>query len=127
MPSAVTDGIRVTVEATYLEEQSQPRVGQYVFAYRVEIVNESDTPAQLLSRHWIINDANGHEEHVQGDGVVGRQPVIRPGQRHEYTSFCPLATPWGAMQGTYRMRRPDGTEFDAVIPAFTLALPHSLN
>jgi ApaG protein len=125
MSEVVTQGIRVRVQVRYLEEHSQP--GRFVFAYTVSISNEADTPAQLVSRHWIITDADGQEEHVRGAGVVGRQPLIEPGETHEYSSFCPLPTPFGAMRGTYRMVRPDGSEFDAVVAPFTLALPHTLN
>lgn len=127
MSEAVTGGIRVRVRSRYLADQSMPRAGQYVFAYTVTISNEGTEPAQLMSRHWIITDANGQEQHVRGDGVVGQQPLIRPGETHEYSSFCPLPTPHGFMLGTYRMVRPGGEEFDAVIAPFTLALPHSLN
>lgn len=127
MSEAVTGGIRVRVRSRYLADQSMPRVGQYVFAYTVTISNEGTEPAQLMSRHWIITDANGQEQHVRGDGVVGQQPLIHPGETHEYSSFCPLPTPHGFMLGTYRMVRPGGEEFDAVIAPFTLALPNSLN
>jgi ApaG protein len=125
MSNAVTQGIRIRVRARYLEEQSRP--GKWVFTYTVHIANEGEYAAQLLSRHWIITDAHGREEHVQGDGVVGRQPVIRPGESHEYSSFCPLTTPHGAMRGTYRMVRPDGQAFDAVVAPFALVVPNSLN
>jgi ApaG protein len=127
MSQAVTQGIRVTVKARYLEEHSAPRQHRYVFAYTVTISNEGSAPAQLLSRHWIITDATGREEHVQGDGVVGQQPLIAPGEAHQYSSFCPLTTPLGAMRGSYRMVRPDGRAFDAEVAPFTLAVPHTLN
>ncbi len=109
-----------------MEDQSQPGK-KWVFAYTVLISNEGEVAAQLISRHWVITDAHGHEEHVQGDGVVGRQPNLLPGTTHEYSSFCPLPTPHGAMRGTYRMVRPDGSSFDAVIAPFTLVVPHALN
>ena len=86
-----------------------------------------NAPAQLLSRHWIITDAHGHEEHVRGAGVVGQQPIINPGTTHEYSSFCPLTTPHGSMRGTYEMKRSDGTTFDATIAPFALVVPNALN
>jgi ApaG protein len=125
MSNAITQGIRIRVRARFMEEQSRP--GKWVFAYTVQISNEGEVQAQLLSRHWIITDAHGREEHVQGDGVVGRQPVINPGDTHEYSSFCPLATPHGSMRGTYRMARPDGSSFEATIAPFALVAPNSLN
>lgn len=125
MASAVTSGIRVTVEARHLAERREP--GRWFFAYQVRIANEGAAPAQLLSRHWVITDALGHEEHVEGPGVIGKQPVIQPGQTHEYTSFCPLPSPLGSMRGTYQMVRSDGTAFEATIPEFALAAPESLN
>lgn len=127
MSTALTRGIRVTVNARYVEEQSHPRSGRYVFAYTVRIANEGAVAAQLLSRHWIITDATGREEHVRGDGVVGQQPLLEPGEAHEYSSFCPLTTPLGSMRGTYRMIRADGATFDAEIAPFALAVPHALN
>ena len=127
VPSAVTDGIRVSVEATYVAEQSAPRSRRYVFAYTVKIANEGSAPAQLKSRHWVITDGDGRVEEVRGPGVVGQQPLLEPGQHFEYTSGCVLPTPRGHMHGTYQMHRPDGTMFDATIASFQLALPHSLN
>lgn len=126
MSNVVTQGIRIRVRSRFLEEQSRP--GKWVFAYTVNIANEGEFTVQLLSRHWVISDAHGREEHVQGDGIVGRQPVIRPGESHEYSSFCPLTTPHGAMRGTYRMVRPDnGASFDAVVGSFALVVPSALN
>jgi ApaG protein len=125
MASALTSGIRVTVESRHIAERREP--GRWFFAYQVRIANEGPLTAQLLSRHWIITDALGREEHVQGPGVVGQQPVIHPGETHEYTSFCPLPSPLGSMRGTYQMVRTDGTTFEATIPEFTLAAPESLN
>jgi ApaG protein len=127
MSSATTEGIRVQVRSRYLEEQSQPLLGKYLFAYTVQITNDGERPAQLVSRHWVIVDAHGHEEHVEGEGVVGKKPLLQPGETTEYASFCPLPTPHGAMHGTYRMVRPDGSWFDATIAPFTLAVPNSLN
>jgi ApaG protein len=125
--SATTEGIKITVRAVYVPEQSSPRVRRYVFAYTVKIANEGDRPAQLRSRHWIITDGDGRVEEVRGPGVVGQQPHLAPGEHFEYTSGCVLTTPRGEMRGTYQMHRPDGTQFDAVIAPFALALPYSLN
>lgn len=127
MSTAVTQGIKVTVQPQWLEEHSAPQLNRWVFAYTITITNEGNETLQLVSRHWLITDANGHEESVVGDGVVGQQPVLEPGVSHEYTSFCPLPTPLGAMRGTFRMVRRDGSSFDAEIAPFTLAVPYSLN
>ena len=127
MSNVLTQGIRVSVESIYVPARSQPEHGQYIFAYKVRIANEGDTPAQLISRHWIIQDAHGRTEHVRGPGVVGAQPRLEPGQSHEYTSFCPLRTPSGSMRGTYQMVRDDGSEFDAVVGVFSLMAPQLLN
>ena len=127
MSNASTEGIRVTVESVYVADQSAPRSQRYVFAYTVRIANEGKEDAQLRSRHWIITDGNGKIEEVRGPGVVGQQPVLRPGEHFEYTSGCVLQTPRGEMRGTYQMHRPDGRAFDAAIAAFGLSLPHSLN
>lgn len=127
MSTATTEGIRVSVKAVYVPEQSSPRVKRYVFAYTVNIANEGDRPAQLRSRHWIITDGDGKVEEVRGPGVVGQQPHLAPGEQFEYTSGCVLATPRGEMRGSYQMARPDGTAFDATIAPFALALPYSLN
>jgi ApaG protein len=127
MSDTTTNGIRVQVEARYLAEQSSPRDNQYLFAYRIRISNEGTETAQLISRHWIITDADGHVEQVQGPGVVGEQPLLGPGSSFEYTSFCPLRTSVGTMHGTYQMVKADGDGFDAVIAPFTLATPNALN
>jgi len=127
MSDTTTKGIRVQVQSRYLAEQSSPRDGQYLFAYHIRISNEGSGRAQLISRRWVINDADGHVEHVHGPGVVGEQPVLGPGDVFEYTSFCPLRTTVGSMQGTYQMVTPEGDEFDAVIAPFTLAIPNALN
>jgi ApaG protein len=124
---AVTEGIRITVRSFYVAEQSAPRAHRYVFAYKVRIANEGDVTAQLRTRHWIIRDAEGHVDEVRGEGVVGQQPTLRPGESFEYTSHCILRTPRGSMQGTYQMRREDGRALDAKIAPFELALPHTLN
>lgn len=121
--SATTQGIRVSVESRYLPRQSSPAEGLYAFAYTVVIANEGDRPARLLARHWIITDANGRVEEVEGPGVVGETPHLSPGQSFEYTSWCPLTTPRGTMHGSYRMVRDDGETFDAQIAPFVLAAP----
>jgi ApaG protein len=120
---AVTEGIRVTVRSQYLPDQSSPEDDRYVFAYTVKIVNESVETAQLRTRHWVITDGRGVIEEVRGDGVVGEQPRLTPGQTFQYTSGCVLKTPVGTMQGSYRFFRDDGTAFDATIAPFSLASP----
>jgi ApaG protein len=122
-----TDGIRVQVRSMYLADRSSPREGQYFFAYTITISNVGQTTAQLLSRHWFITDADGEVKEIEGDGVVGHQPVLEPGTGFEYTSYCPLKTNVGSMHGTYTMLRPDGETFDAQIAPFTLAVPNALN
>ena len=120
-----TDGIEVTVEPFYLEERSNPADDHYVWAYRVTIANNSDRYAQLLSRYWRITDANGKVEEVHGEGVVGEQPELNPGDSYQYTSGCPLSTPSGIMAGHYTMVDADGRRFDVAIPAFSLDLPNT--
>jgi ApaG protein len=124
---ATTNGIRVEVVSKFLPERSSPRHRQFLFAYHVTISNEGDEAAQLLSRRWIITDANGEVQTIEGPGVVGAQPVLEPGMAYEYTSFCPLPTPFGTMQGHYVMIRPDGEKFDAEIAPFMLAVPNAVN
>ena len=121
--SAETDGIRVRVQSHYLADQSSPREDRYVFAYTITISNESQKTAQLRTRHWIITDGRGTIEEVRGDGVVGEQPKLAPGQTFQYTSGCVLTTPIGTMHGSYRFWRDDGTYFDAEIATFSLASP----
>ena len=127
MSEAVTEGIRVQVRATYLEEHSDPRQGKYLFGYTVRIENGGSEAAQLIARHWVITDAMGRTEEVQGEGVVGQKPHLLPGEATEYSSFCPLPTPHGFMQGSYRMVRPDGSQFDAKIAPFALVVPSTLH
>ena len=127
MSTAVTEGIRVTVKSAFRPDRSTPGQGRYLFTYTVRIANQGSAAAQLISRHWIITDANGGVEEVRGEGVVGQQPRLAPGERFEYTSFCVLRTPFGSMRGSYRMEREDGAGFDAEIAPFTLAVPGSLN
>ncbi len=116
--------IQVSVTSEYLEEQS--RGGEYVFAYHICIRNQGELAAQLLSRKWLITDADGNKIEVQGDGVIGEQPVIPPQGEHSYSSFSVLKTPVGCMQGSYQMKAEDGTLFEADIPTFTLAVRHLL-
>ncbi|MFD1695131.1 Co2+/Mg2+ efflux protein ApaG [Roseibium aestuarii] len=124
---ATTQGIAVSVEPFYLDDESDPEQGHYVWAYMVEIRNDTDTPVQLRSRHWTIVDALGRKEEVEGPGVVGEEPVIEPGDTYEYSSGCPLKTSSGIMSGTYRMEREDGSSFDVIIPAFSLDLPDAVH
>ncbi len=124
---ALTNGVRVRVESSYYSERSDPLRGQYFFLYTIRITNESDRTVQLQSRHWIITDAEGHTEEVQGPGVVGKQPILEPGGSFEYTSGCPLGSPFGAMRGTYQMVTSDGGVFRAEIPSFELTQPHGVH
>lgn len=119
--------IRIQVATHYVDDQSQPDVGRFVFAYTITIENSGDIPAKLLSRHWVITDANGKVQEVSGDGVVGEQPHLSPGETFRYSSGAVLDTPVGAMQGSYRMQADNGIGFDAPIPAFTLAVPGMLH
>ena len=124
---ATTRGIRIEVESTYLSAQSSPRDNHYLFAYHVRIFNVGSETAQLVSREWIITSADGEVERVKGPGVVGETPVLPPGGAFEYTSYCPLKTSVGSMQGTYQMVTANGEKFDANIAPFTLAVPNALN
>lgn len=123
---AITRGIRVHVESEYAPDQSRPSQNRWVFLYTVTISNEGSEPVQLLTRHWIITDGTGHIEEVRGDGVVGKQPRLRPGESFEYTSGCPLETPFGVMEGTYQMESEGGERFDVRIAPFTLSEPYSV-
>jgi ApaG protein len=127
MSDTTTRGIRVQVQSFYDEERSSPQESYYFFAYQVRVTNVGDEQAQLLSREWLITDGNGEMQRVQGPGVVGEQPVLAPGESFEYTSFCPLSTPVGSMQGSYRMVLESGESFDAEIAPFSLAVPHAVN
>ena len=120
---AVTRGIRVNVRAKFSDQNSDPQGRRWVFLYTITISNESSVRVQLLERHWIITDANGDVEEVKGPGVVGKQPTLEPGQSFEYTSACPLKTPFGSMHGSYQMVGPAGEEFDAEIAGFALRQP----
>jgi ApaG protein len=119
--------IRIQVATNYVDEQSEPDADRYVFAYTITICNDGDVAAKLMSRHWVITDANGKVQEVSGDGVVGEQPHLEPGERFRYSSGAVIETPVGAMQGLYRMVGPDGMSFDAPIAPFTLAVPGLLH
>jgi ApaG protein len=119
--------ILIDVATTYVDEQSEPDSGRYVFAYTITIRNDGEIAARLKSRHWIITDANGKVQEVNGDGVVGEQPHLKPGEQFRYSSGAVLETPVGAMQGLYRMEADDGERFDAPIAPFTLAVPGMLH
>lgn len=118
-----TDGVRVTVRPHYLPEHSRPARAEFVFAYSVRLENVSAAPVRLLSRHWHIHDHIGEDTEVEGEGVVGEQPVLAPGGTHEYQSFCVLRSPSGWMEGSYTFARAGGERFDALIPRFELHLP----
>jgi len=122
-----TYSIQVEVETQYVEEQSLPDQDHYVFAYTITIHNSGSIPAQLLNRHWIITDANNRVQEVKGEGVVGEQPHLKPGEKYRYTSGTMLETPVGTMRGSYQMLADDGVEFDAEIPTFTLSMPRTLH
>jgi ApaG protein len=117
----------VTVLPRFLPEQSEPDNDKYLFAYTIRIVNSGQTTAQLISRHWVITDANQHVEEVRGPGVVGEQPRLAPGEAFEYTSGCPLPTPFGSMRGSYQCVAEDGTAFEVPIPEFLLSVPRTLH
>jgi ApaG protein len=117
----LTDGVRVRVAAQYLAEESDPEENRYVFAYRVVVLNEGEVPVKLLSRHWIVRDAQNHRRDVRGEGVIGRQPELAPGESFEYVSGSVLETPWGTMEGSYTFERAGGERFDAHIGRFFLA------
>ena len=124
---AVTQGIRVSVECRYAPEYSQPQRNQWFFLYTIQISNEGEEQVQLLSRHWVIRDATGKVEEVRGPGVVGETPVLEPGESFQYTSGCPLSTPFGSMEGTYEMVTARGERFDAEIAVFGLREPGAIH
>jgi ApaG protein len=124
---SITRNIRIHVRSEYIPERSAPPRHQWFFAYRIRIANEGAEAIQLLTRHWVITNASGHVEEVNGEGVVGEQPVIEPGEAFEYTSGCPLTTPFGSMYGEYQMVNRNGEQFDVAIPAFVLRVPGSMN
>lgn len=128
MEILTTNGITITVETQYLPQHSDPKEGNFVFGYHITIENGSDHTVQLLRRHWFIHDAIGNIREVQGDGVIGQQPILEPGQVHQYASYCDLKTDMGKMRGTYLMtRRDDGTYFDVPVPEFKLFFPARMN
>jgi ApaG protein len=127
MSSAMTRGILVTVRSQYIPEKSSATARQFAYAYTVNIANRGTVTTKLESRHWIITDAEGDVQEVRGEGVVGAQPELRPGEEFEYTSWCMIGTPSGSMRGTYQMFTPDGARFDAEIAPFRLGLPQTLN
>jgi ApaG protein len=124
---AVTRGIRVQVESEYAPNQSRPAQNQWFFLYTVTITNEGSETVQLLTRHWVITDGTGHVEEVRGPGVVGKQPTLQPGESFEYTSGCPLGTPFGVMEGSYQMVAGGGEPFDVKIAPFTLSEPYTVH
>ena len=119
--------IDILVDTRFLEDQSAPETGRFVFAYTIQIENSGELPARLISRHWVITDGNGKVQEVRGEGVVGEQPWLRPGDRFEYTSGAVLETALGTMRGSYQMLADDGTHFDALIEPFTLSVPRTLH
>ena len=124
---ANTRGVRVRVESEYAPDRSEPSKNQWFFLYTVTITNEGSDTVQLLTRHWIITDGTGHVEEVRGPGVVGKQPILKPGESFEYTSGCPLSTPFGVMEGTYQMLTEGGDRFDARVAPFTLSEPYTVH
>jgi len=124
---AVTRGVRVQVYSQYDAERSEPAKNQWFFLYTITILNEGTETVQLLTRHWVITDGNGKVEEVRGPGVVGKQPILKAGESFEYTSGCPLTTPFGLMEGTYQMVGSDGEKFDVKIAPFTLSEPYTVH
>jgi ApaG protein len=127
MPDPDKYRIDIRPQPRFIPEQSSADDQRFVFAYTISIRNAGSVPAQLVSRHWIITDANQEVQEVRGLGVVGEQPLLQPGESFEYTSGCALATPVGTMKGSYQMVAADGTRFDAAIPEFVLAIPRTLH
>ena len=121
--AAVTEGVTVRVAVNFLPEQSRIEAGKWFWVYHIRIENDSAQPVQLLTRHWLITDGRGGRHDVRGEGVVGEQPVIEPGQSYDYVSGCPLQTPTGSMEGSYHMVAEDGSTFEASIPRFPLIGP----
>jgi ApaG protein len=124
---ALTRGVRVTVQSEYSPDKSEPSRNQWFFLYTVTISNEGTETVQLLTRHWLITHGTGHIDEVRGPGVVGKQPTLKPGESFEYTSGCPLPTPFGVMEGTYLMVTEAGERFDAKIAPFTLSEPYTVH
>jgi ApaG protein len=124
---ATTRGVAVAVRSNYVAERSQPLQGRWFFSYHIRISNHGSVPVQLLNRHWVITDAHGRVEEVRGPGVIGEQPHLEPGESFEYTSFCPLPSPFGTMEGSYEMITDDGEKFWAKIARFNLSQPLAVN
>ncbi len=124
---ATTRSVTISVQTSYLPERSAPAENRWFFSYRIRIANHGAEPVQLLNRHWIITDALGRIEEVRGPGVVGKQPLLAPGEAFEYTSYCPLPTPFGTMEGSYEMVTGDGHRFDVAIARFALSEPLAIN
>ena len=124
---AVTRGVRVHVESQFDPDRSEPSQSQWFFLYTISIANEGSETVQLLTRHWIITDGTGKVEEVRGPGVVGKQPILKPGESFQYTSGCPLTTAFGVMEGTYQMAAEGGDRFDATIAPFTLSEPYTVH
>ena len=127
MSKEKSQDIQVKVDTTYIRSSSEPEAARYVFAYSITIENKGDVEAQLLSRHWVITDANGKVQEVHGDGVIGEQPHIQPGESFQYTSGAVIETSVGAMQGSYDMLTPSGEKFSAPIQPFSLSIPRTLH
>jgi ApaG protein len=117
----------VSVRTRFVPKRSNPADDEYLFAYTIQVANSGEVRARLLSRHWVITDGNGHVEEVRGPGVVGEQPLLSPGESFEYTSACPLPTPYGTMRGSYQCEADDGTRFEVPIPEFVLSMPRVLH
>jgi len=124
---ALTRGVRVVVQSKYAPAKSRPAQNEWFFLYTVKISNEGSLPVQLVTRHWVITDGTGRVEEVRGPGVVGKQPVLAPGESFTYTSGCPLNTPFGVMEGTYQMITAGGEQFDAKVAPFTLSEPYTVH
>ncbi len=124
---AMTRGVRVTVQAEYAADRSDPSKNQWFFLYTVTIANQGTETVQLLTRHWLVTDGTGHVEEIRGPGVVGKQPVLKPGESFEYTSGCPLTTAFGMMEGSYQMVAAAGEHFDVKIAPFTLSEPYTVH
>jgi len=127
MSDTTTNGVRIESESFYDAERSSRTENRYLFSYKIRITNVGEVTVQLISREWFITDDNGDVQRVQGDGVVGEQPVLAHGESFEYTSFCPLNTPGGTMHGTYHMAYQNGAGFDAIIAPFELEVPYAVN
>lgn len=120
--NTVSEGIRIQAAAQFLPAESDPDRGRFIFVYRIRVTNQSDRTAQLMGRHWVIIDGNGRREDVRGEGVVGKQPILSPGETFEYTSYCPLRTEWGTMEGSFSFLDELGEPFEAKVGRFYLAM-----